>query len=285
MDDPTTLEAMSSDAFRELDFGPWRVVVCSEFATALGGAMKQLGIDRARTLGELEIDWRDGGRAGHAVLSLPGTKTRLHVRPLAHGGALARLTGARFASLERPLAELRVTAELARRGAPIPDAGFVLGRRHGLFWQAAVGSVEIEGCLDGAAFLAGNPDARRLENAARAAGRSVRRFHDLGGRHADLQIENLVLTEERKALRVWLVDLDRARIETALPPRRRIRELMRLHRSLRKRGLQAALATEVQEAFFDAYLDGDAPLRRKMVATLPFERWRNDAHARFHGHA
>jgi len=278
-----TLDTTPSDAFRELDFGPWRATVCAELAGPFEEVMTRLGLERADRLEALSLCWNpDHGRTGNATLDLPQSNLRLHVRPLAHGGALARLTGSRFASLVRPLTELRVNAELARRGAPVPRPAFVLGRRCGWFWQAAVGTVRLEGVRDGVAFLGGSPSPQALEAAAGAAGRAVRRFHDFGGRHADLHIKNLVLREDSGDVHVFLVDLDRARIEDPARPRRRLSELMRLHRSLRKRNLEIALTREVAETFFAAYLDGDLTLREQMLSTLRFERLRNQVHARFH---
>src|SRR5262249_18956366 len=46
--------------------------------------------------------------------------------------------------------------------------------------------------------------------AAAAAGRALRRFHDLGGRHRDLHAGNLLLRETEACAEALLVDLDRA---------------------------------------------------------------------------
>ena len=54
---------------------------------------------------------------------------------------------------------------------------------------------------------------------ARAVGAAIRRFHDAGGEHADLQVKNLLIDERDGRSEVLLIDLDRAR--AAGPPVRR----------------------------------------------------------------
>ncbi|MBW2293541.1 MAG: hypothetical protein JRG89_04540 [Deltaproteobacteria bacterium] len=268
------------DEFRELAIGPWRAVVAEAIAEPFEQAALSLRLDEQNDLRSLGVASSSiHGRGQNSILELPGTSTRLHIRPLVHGGILARLTGTRFSSLERPIAELRTTAELARRGAPVPKPGFALGRRRGWFWQTAVGSVHEAGTLDGAAYLESNPDCASLERAARAAGSAVRRLHDLGCRHADLHIKNLLIRESRDTSEVIIVDLDRARLDAELTPRRRMLELMRLHRSLQKRGSREALHPRIQASFFFAYLRGDSELRHRMLAYQRFEVLRVRVHA------
>lgn len=282
------------DAFRELAIGPWRVLVADAIAEPFEQAALALGLDEQTDLSSLGLaasfSFTRGstgfsgaaGRGNNSILALPGTSTRLHVRPLIHGGILARLTTTRFSSLDRPIAELRSTAALSRRGGPVPKPGFVLGRRRGWFWQAAVGSVHEDGTVDGAAYLESRPSRHSLERAARAAGSAVRRLHDLGCRHADLQIKNLLIRESHRAAEVIIVDLDRARLVAELTPKQRMRELMRLQRSLRKRGLREALHPRTLAAFFSAYLRGDSELRNRMRAHRRIETLRLRAHALFY---
>lgn len=270
----------NTDAFRELTIGPWRVIIAEPFAKPFEEVARSLRLDQQHDLHSLGAPTSGAnGRGSNSILDLPGTSTRLHVRPLIHGGALARLTGRRFLNLERPLAELRITAELARRGAPVPEPGFVLGRRRGWFWQAAFGSVHIERTRDGIAFLESIPDFASLEQAARAAGAAVRRLHDLGCCHADLHIKNLLIRESAHSSDVIIVDLDRARLVAELTPKRRMLELMRLYRSLQKRRLHDALRPRIRAVFFSAYLSGDRELRDRLLAHQRFERLRTRAHS------
>ena len=80
-------------------------------------------------------------------------------------------------------------------------------------------------------------------------GRCIRRFHDLGVCHADLNAHNILLSEEA----VYLIDFDRCQLRKA--GLWRDRNLVRLRRSLEKiaYGLPAERFTE---ADWHALLDG-----------------------------
>ena len=55
-------------------------------------------------------------------------------------------------------------------------------------------------------------------------------------------------------------------------------ELMRLHRSIVKRGLEKVDGTQGFAHFFDAYTGGDRALRRALLTHLPAERVRLALH-------
>lgn len=271
------------DSFREFAIGPWRAVVAERFADPFERAAQTHGlaeIEHLQTFGSPSPD--SDGRGATSILELPDTATRLHIRPLVHGGFFARLTGPRFMTLKRPLDELHTTQHLDGLGAPVPGAAFVLGRRRGWFWHAAVGSVHQDDTQDGVVYLLTLPNAQSLAAAARAAGKAVRKLHDLGCRHADLHVKNLLIRESKDACEVIIVDLDGAKLGDGLPPRRRMFELSRLHRSLIKRGLKNGSCQRTRAAFFAGYLQGDRDLRHALLATRRFEALRSGAHALFY---
>jgi 3-deoxy-D-manno-octulosonic acid kinase len=177
------------------------------------------------------------------------------------------------------VAELEVSAELLARGAPVPRAALAVGRRVGLFWQACVGTVHEEDTRDAAAFLGTEPPTRRTLRAARAAGAALRRFHDAGGCHADLQAGNLLVREHDSDTEVLVIDLDRASIAQEVSPSRRMKELMRLYRSLLKRKLLDTVGRRGCAAFLSAYTGGDRGLRQALLAHLRRERLRVALHA------
>jgi hypothetical protein len=76
-----------------------------------------------------------------------------------------------------------------------------------------------------------------------------------------------------------VIDLDRARLLAELPPATRMRELMRLYRSLVKRGLVSRVGARGLAAFFGAYAGRDRALRAALRARLPRERIRLALHA------
>jgi hypothetical protein len=221
------------------------------------------------------------GRARTAIVALPGCDARMHVRPVQHGGWLGPLWGRRLFGLARPVEELRVTARLGAAGAAVPRPVLVAGaRRSGPLWEAAVATVHEEGSCDGVALLATKPGREALRAAASAAGRAVRCFHDAGGRHADLHVKNLLFRPAAGGFDVIVIDLDRARAGSAPDASRRMAELMRLYRSLVKRGLLEIVGARGCAAFFAAYTGGDLALRRELRTHLPRERrrlWRHRA--------
>lgn len=262
--------------FRRHRAGPRVVVV----ATPLEDAVCQLGLLEAGGLERLLARGAAGtGRARNAVVPLPGREERLHLRPFRHGGALAGVLGDRLPGLGRPLAELAANTSLVAAGAPVPRPVLVAGRRRGPgVWTAAVGTLHEENACGAAGLLSKGPSPERLLPIAAAAGTSLRRFHDAGGRHADLHVGNLLIREAGASPRVLVVDLDRARVASPVPARRRMTEIMRLYRSLVKRRLPGALAPEVIAHFLDGYTAGDADLRDALLAHLGRERLRLAIH-------
>jgi 3-deoxy-D-manno-octulosonic acid kinase len=249
-------------------------VVAEAFAEAVRelGLLQSGRLDRLLAAGAVA-----GGRGRNAVIAVPGRPERLHLREFRHGGWLAKLLGDRLPGPGRPLAELAANERLHAAGAPVPRPVLVSAvRRAPGVWSAAVGTVHVEGSENAGEFLANQPGPRRLL-AARAAGEALRRFHDAGGRHADLHVGNLLVCDSGGALRVCIVDLDRALVTASVPARRRMREIMRLQRSLLKRGLDAH-ATAGAAAFLDAYTAGDADLRAALLTELPREQRRISLH-------
>jgi len=219
------------------------------------------------------------GRSRTAIVSLPGRSERLHLRPVHHGGLLRGLLRDRLLGLTRPLAELEVHARLRALGVPVPIPVLVAARRGRGFHHAALATVHEEGALDGIALLANPLDSLMRRRAASAAGMAVRAFHDAGARHADLHVGNLLFRARATGFEAWVIDLDRARLSEPPGARERMKELMRLHRSLVKHGLLAQLGKRGCARFFASYTGRDRELRSALLRQLPRERARLALHA------
>ena len=212
------------------------------------------------------------GRAPTALVPLPSGNGRLVLRRLRHGGLLAPLLRSVFLGLGRPLREVEVTAALRRAGAPVPRPALAVGwRRAGPLWSAAVGTVYEEGTRDALAFLQARPGPERVLRACRAAGRAVREFHDAGGRHGDLHVKNLLVRERGRDVAVLVIDLDKARFTPGLTPEERMAQVMRLFRSLLKRGVLGDVGPRGCARFLGAYCKDDRALRRAMWRQLDRE--------------
>ncbi len=263
-----------------IEIGGWEIHSLPAFRSAAAA----LELCNRASLDDLirDADILRHGRGESAILRPIQDGPRLHLRILRHGGVLARLLGSRFSELSRPLFELEVNRRLFDEGAPVPQPAFVLGRRSGRYWRAAVATVLEEEAVDGESFLRREHPEQSVVRAIVAAGRAVRRLHDAGCQHADLQVRNLLVRQNETKTDVVIVDLDRARIVDVVSPRRRMRELMRLQRSLLKRGLVDLLPAASSEKFLTAYVMHDNDLRSQMLRFLRRERLRIATHALFY---
>ncbi len=261
---------------RRLGDGPARLLVTPELEEAVRGAGLLAPDALERAFGGPAAG---RGRGPTALLEL-GAGRRVLLRRLRHGGLLGPLLGDIFWGTTRCEAELRVTAALRAAGAPVPRPALVLTRRRlGPLHVGALGTLFEEGSLDGLAFLESGPDARALQRAAFAAGCAVRRFHDAGGSHADLQVKNLLFREEADRTECLVIDLDRAERRDEIGPEERMAQLMRLYRSLRKRGMLARVGARGLARFFAGYCGDDRKLRRALRAQLPRELRRIALHS------
>lgn len=168
------------------------------------------------------------GRGGAHYIHSEGR--RFVLRHYHRGGWMARLSRDRYywqgESASRPFAEWQLTYRLHRAGLPVPAPLAARYRHDGLTYTgdiiterlATVGSLAECLCTGALSVLTWI-----------AIGRCIRRFHDLGVCHADLNVHNLLLNEDAK---VYLIDFDRCQL------RReglwRDGNLVRLRRSLEK---------------------------------------------------
>ncbi len=174
----------------------------------------------------------------------------LVLRHYRRGGLAARVCTDRYLWRDeqrtRPFAEWLLTHRLHRAGLPVPAPIAARYQRHGrayrgdIITERLVGTVPLTAALRSAAL----PLLTWI-----SIGRCVRRFHDLGVDHADLNAHNVLLADAT----VYLVDFDRCRLRA--DGLWRDGNLVRLRRSLEK--VTYGLAAErFTEADWHALLDG-----------------------------
>lgn len=165
------------------------------------------------------------------------------VRRFHHGGLLRWLTGARFASPERPFDEWRLQERLAQLGVATPRV--VAARAQRAWpggWLLDLATERVEDAEDLGRLLARRRDGELADGPWRGllagAGRFVARLHELGFEHADLTPRNLLAERAGLAVgepRLWVLDLDGSRlVEGGLSAERRAANLGRLDRHLRR---------------------------------------------------
>jgi 3-deoxy-D-manno-octulosonic acid kinase len=179
------------------------------------------------------------------------------LRRYLRGGLPARLSKDRYLWLgeerTRAFREFRLLGELAGLGLPVPRpvaARYV----RGLFSYR--GELVTER-LSEVASLAGRWLAGEAGDADwQLAGRCIRRFHEAGVQHADLNANNIMLDGRGGA---WLLDFDRGRRRAPGPWRERV--LARLARSLEKIGRGAGRGDEWRERYAMLKAAHDEPVQ------------------------
>jgi 3-deoxy-D-manno-octulosonic acid kinase len=186
---------------------------------------------------------------------------RFVLRHYRRGGLIAHLASDRYfwqgENETRPFAEWQLTYRLHRAGLPVPTPLAARYQHKGLTYTGdiiterlnTVGSLAeclAQGALSVLTWI--------------EIGRCIRRFHDLGVCHADLNAHNLLLNEDAK---VYMIDFDRCQLRKA--GLWQDGNLVRLRRSLDKvcYGLPRDRFAEADwHALLDGYRQssGDQPL-------------------------
>lgn len=210
------------------------------------------------------------GRGRLARIDLPAGG-RAVVRPLLRGGLLGKLVRRVSLDRRRALAELVVSVEAAARGALVVDVLAAVTRPAGIGWRHGLVTREVEGALDLASALAAFPAGAARRRALRAAGAAIRRLHDAGVDHVDLNLKNVLVLPGGDEARV--IDLDRCRLGPGPAPAAvRERNLVRLLRSWTKLGVRSPGTTRPRDPLWllAGYAPGREPearaLRRRLVA-------------------
>jgi 3-deoxy-D-manno-octulosonic acid kinase len=187
------------------------------------------------------LDWfeprfwmaRDAVVARHtgrgAAIGFEHQGRRFLLRHYLRGGMAAALSADRYLWLgearTRPLAELMLTLRLHADGLPVPRPVAVRYERHGPVYTADIITDYLPDTRTLAAVLA---DIDLPLPVWADIGRTIRRFHEWGLDHADLNAHNILLNRDGE---VFLIDFDKAGLRRR-PGIWRDANLARLRRSL-----------------------------------------------------
>jgi tRNA A-37 threonylcarbamoyl transferase component Bud32 len=232
-------EALVPPGFRRIEEGNAVLVAREEFAEAAHRVFAPLYQAWARIA---QRRFTAQGRAGIVSFPLGKDLPAMMVRRYVHGGLFARVGRDLYWDMDRALMELIVAESAKRGGVRTPDPIGVLGQRmYGPFWRLAFLSVEVTESEDlihyGCRLSEYPPETAALEKRGviREAALQIRKMHDLGIDHADLHLKNLLLRRRADATpEVYLLDFDRASSGPPLDAERRLKNLKRLARSVRK---------------------------------------------------
>ncbi|MCG8516925.1 MAG: 3-deoxy-D-manno-octulosonic acid kinase [Pseudomonadales bacterium] len=219
---------------------------------------------RADVAQQITTDWFDpdfwenqarpvstGGRGGAWFVHHAGEDWVL--RHYRRGGLPAKLSRRSYLYSSqrqaRSFAEFQLLMALQVRGLPVPEPVAALcQRRSSWLYRAAILIRRIPGAVP----LPASP--RYREEALWAqVGATIRRFHDAGLDHVDLNVDNILVSGER----VYLIDFDRCRLRQKSGGGWQANNIRRLRRSVEKRCRD--LSEEDRRGLWQALTEAYAP--------------------------
>lgn len=220
-----------SRVWRESGGDGARVLVAEELAPRL----TELGLDRPWELLEGSSGPAAPGRGPHTVVQVSGGPDLLLKRCL-RGGIARHLNRGRYFAIGRFRRELDVGLNAAREGLPVAETLVVVLRAARPGWHAWAAARLIQGASDLTRLLPSISREEEREALLARAAQAIRRLHDAGLEHRDLNLGNMVARRgEGEGWRVWIVDLDRVRRHReGLSLARRRGAVERIERSWRK---------------------------------------------------
>jgi hypothetical protein len=246
------------DGFERITRGPVTVLVRPEWKASLLEDLLQdfdgVPADARRVYAH--------GRVKHFSYRPTAAPDRVFVRRARRGGLLGTLLGGLYAGGGRPLQELRAVQAARAAGVSVPEPLAVVARAAGPFYRLTLVSREIEGASDLLSLAGTLPPAGKRDLLRRVAD-EMRRLHEAGVYHADLTMKNILVAGPS----IYIIDLDKARLEGHRDGRLDVANLSRLNRSIVKLfGGGAPITRTDKIRFLRRYLGGRE--RVKELSTL-----------------
>ena len=211
------------------------------------------------------------GRTLHPSIPIKDGE-RLVIRQYSHGGPLRTLTRNLYLFGSRSFQELALTEEIRSCGiSTISSIGAIHHQIFFPFYQAYFLSLEVPHAMDLIRYFNGIEAHPSRENTSskrktiQSAGLLIRQFHQAGFFHGDLQLKNILVSGDE----LLLIDFDRSYRKPTLSAKERMKNLLRLNRSVEKwRRLGLPITRTDRWRFFLAYAGDDRKIRETMVKTL-----------------
>jgi tRNA A-37 threonylcarbamoyl transferase component Bud32 len=211
------------------------------------------------------------GRTPHPAIPL-GNEQNMVLRQYSHGGLLKSITGNLYLFGMRSFQELALTEEIRSCGIPtLPSIGAIHHRIFFPFYQAYFLSLEVPRAIDLIQYfkeIGRDPSRENLllkRKTLRSVGLLVRQFHQAGFFHGDLQLKNILISGEHPLL----IDFDRSYRKPTLSIQERMKNLLRLNRSVEKwKRLGLPITRTDCWRFFLAYAGDDKEIRGTMERAL-----------------
>ncbi|MDI6763506.1 MAG: lipopolysaccharide kinase InaA family protein [Thermodesulfobacteriota bacterium] len=237
-------------------------------------SLLQRGIEEVKTFlkRSLHDTHYHEGRTLHPSIPLEDGK-RMVLRQYSHGGLLGALTGNLYLIGSRSFRELALTEEIRSSGIPtIQPIGGIHQIVFGPFYRTYLLSLEIPHAKNLIQYFQQKGSHPSLENllhkrkTIRSAGGLLGQFHRAGFYHNDLQLKNLLVVEDQ----VLIIDFDRSYRKATLSLRERIKNLLRLNRSVEKwKRFGLSITRTDRWRFLMAYAGGDQEIIKAIRKVLP----------------
>ncbi len=211
------------------------------------------------------------GRSPHPSIPIKNGE-RMIVRRYSHGGLLGPFTRDLYLFGSRSFQELVLTEAIRSSGIPTVEP---VGAIHRLgpfpFYRPYLLLLEIPDAIDLAQYLqeiGSSPSPQDLvqkHKLIRSAGLLLRRFHDQGFFHRDLQLKNILIAGEE----LLLIDFDRSYRKIPLTYGDRMRNLLRLDRSAEKwKRLGLPISRTDRCRLYLAYAGNDVKIKEAIRRTV-----------------
>ena len=212
------------------------------------------------------------GRTPHPSIPISNVK-RMIIRHYSHGGLLKALTKDFFLFGARSFQELAITEEIRSCGIPTIEPIGAIHQVTGFppFYQAYLLTLEVPEALNAIQYLekmGKNPNRETLRHKRKIIGHSglvLRQFHQMSFFHQDLQMKNILVAGDR----ILIIDFDRSYRKRILSTRERMKNLLRLNRSVEKwKCLGLPITRTDRWRFFLTYAGEDKEIRKAMERAL-----------------
>ena len=212
------------------------------------------------------------------LISIPLTENagskRIVIRQYAHGGFFRKITRDIFFTwLSRPIRELIVSEKAREKNIPTPKILAAITETIFFpFYKAYLITDEIPDSMDAQNYL---KEVKNVDSHSRVRDKSyliekaakvIRKMHEAGIYHADLNLKNILIGNLREGeKKIYLLDFDKAIVQKKLSERQKRRNLLRLNRSVNKFNRKELLLTNKDKLFFLNTYYFDYPDPRKIL--------------------
>lgn len=211
------------------------------------------------------------GRTPHPSLPIQEGR-RMVIRQYSHGGLFRGLTRTLFLFGSRSFQELKLTEEVRACGIPtVEPIGAIHQSVPPFFYRSYLLTLEIPQAIDLIEYFRrmghqlSPEDLRQKRQVIRSLATLIRQFHKEGFFHGDLQMKNILLSGGE----ILLIDFDRSYRKNPLPLRKKMKNLLRLTRSIEKwRRVGLPITRRDCLRLFQAYAEDDLEIQRVLKKVL-----------------